>query len=297
MASFKYDPFMRGISLSFKCSECGKSQKTYFYTIPTPFYDNPENSDAYNHHKYECLNCQKVYDITLHSNMQSGDGEICGLVDENLIEAQEESFDEWAYYKNLFDQVKEEIKEDRKYIDLFNESMASVEGVIETVNGLFEKDKKVMYPMLYVNLIASMEAYLADTFIKSVLENEEYKRKFIETFKDFRKQQIPLRAIYEKMDGIDEFISNTLRDVVYHNLGKVRKMYKDTLDVDLGNIEKLAKAISKRHDIVHRNCKDKEGNNVRINKEDVEELYKQVTEFVEKIDVQIHPEPMLEQEQ
>ena len=151
--------------------------------------------------------------------------------------------------------------------------------------------------MLYVNLIASMEAYLADTFIKSVLENEEYKRKFIETFKDFRKQQIPLRAIYEKMDGIDEFISNTLRDVVYHNLGKVRKMYKDTLDVDLGNIEKLAKAISKRHDIVHRNCKDKEGNNVRINKEDVEELYKQVTEFVEKIDVQIHPEPMLEQEQ
>jgi hypothetical protein len=228
--------------------------------------------------------------------MQSGDGEICGLVDENLIEAQEESFDEWAYYKNLFDQVKEEIKEDRKYIDLFNESMASVEGVIETVNGLFEKDKKVMYPMLYVNLIASMEAYLADTFIKSVLENEEYKRKFIETFKDFRKQQIPLRAIYEKMDGIDEFISNTLRDVVYHNLGKVRKMYKDTLDVDLGNIEKLAKAISKRHDIVHRNCKDKEGNDVIINKEDVEELYKQVTEFVEKIDVQIHPDPILEQE-
>ena len=37
-------------------------------------------------------------------------------------------------------------------------------------------------------------------------------------------------------------------------------MYRDTLGVDFPpGIAELLKAVSKRHDIVHRNCKDKSG--------------------------------------
>lgn len=294
MAIFRFNPYASSVTISFRCPACNHSQRTEFFNIPSMNFgvnNNFGNNVIYYH---ECPQCHETYTIALYSSDHFG--EVFELDDKDLYDVRE-SWGEDEYYKTLFDQVKEEIEEDRKYIDLFNESMANVARVIETVNGLSEKDKKVMHPMLYVNLIASMEAYLADTFIRSVLENEEYKRKFVKTFKDFERQQIPLRAIYEKMDGMEKFISDALRDVVYHNLGKVRKMYKDTLDVDLGNIGELMKAISKRHDIVHRNCKDKEGNNVRVNKEDVEELYKQVTEFVKKIDIQIHSEPMLEQEQ
>ncbi len=292
MASFEFNPVADGVSLSFKCS-CGKAQRTDFIRVPFPDLgaEKDSDSDSYNEDEHECTCCHKVYDIVLHTSTSGGDGEIFDLDDEELLGVWEDCGEEEAYYDNLFDEIKDEIKEDRKYITLFHERMESVEGLITAVEVLSEKDKSILYPMLYVNIIASMEAYLADTFIRSVLESEENKRKFVETFKDFEKEQISFQRIYEKMDGMDKFISKTLRDVIYHNLWKVKGMYKDALDIDLGEIGELSKAVNIRHDIVHRNCVDKEGNDVIITKTNVKELFERVKKFVNAIDVQVHPKP------
>ena len=291
MVSFDYDPVKSCIALCFECSECGSQQKTKNFRIPSPNYDDVDNSDTYNDYEHLCSCCQKIYTITLHSSIYGGIGEIRDLDDANLVGIYEEGYDERAYYRSLFDEIKDEIKDDRKYIDLFHERMASVEGLIVTVDKLSENDQNILFPMLYVNMIASVEAYLADTFIRSVLESEENKRKFVETFKDFENVKISFKGIYEKMDGIDMFIFRTLRDIIYHNLGKVKGMYRDALGIDLGDIKELMEAVNKRHDIVHRNCKDKEGNDVIIKKTDVEELFERVKNFVNAIDAQVHHEP------
>lgn len=274
------------------CSKCGNPQETIFTYIPRPDFEtgNDPYIDAYINDKHVCPCCHKEYIITYRLSAEGGKGEIEGLCDDVPVKVQEDCGEE-EYYFNLFDEIKDEIKEDRKYITLFHERMESVEGLITAVEVLSEKDKSILYPMLYVNIIASMEAYLADTFIRSVLESEENKRKFVETFKDFEKEQISFQRIYEKMDGMDKFIFKTLRDVIYHNLWKVKGMYKDALDIDLGEIGELSKAVNIRHDIVHRNCVDKEGNGLIITKTDVEELFERVKNFVNAIDAQVHPEP------
>lgn len=222
MASFEFNPAADGVRLSFKCS-CGEVQRTDFISIPSPDFgaEKDSDSDVYNDDQHECSHCHKVYEITIRSSVSGGDGEIHELDDVDILRVWEDWKEEESYYDNLFD----EIKEDRKYITLFHERMESVEGLITAVEVLSEKDKRILYPMLYVNIIASMEAYLADTFIRSVLESEENKRKFVETFKDFEKEQISFQRIYEKMDGMDKFISQTLRDVIYHNLWKVKGIY------------------------------------------------------------------------
>lgn len=294
MASLELGNLIGNVNLFFRCVQCGNKQKTNAITIPIPDYnaDDVSASERCTSDQHECPICHKVYEINLSANMNYGFVDIIDLPEGAKIGLEEcLSEEEEAYYDNLFDEIKDEIKEDRKYIDLFHKRMASVQGLIVTVDKLSEKDQNILFPMLYVNMIASMEAYLADTFIRSVLESEENKRKFVETFKDFEKEQISLQRIYEKMDGMDKFISKTLRDVIYHNLGKVKGMYKDALGVDLGDIKELMKAVNKRHDIVHRNCKDKEGNDVIITKTDVEELFELVKNFVDAIDVQVHPEP------
>jgi hypothetical protein len=58
-------------------------------------------------------------------------------------------------------------------------------------------------------------------------------------------------------------------------------IYYDTLEIAFPkNMDLLYKAVSIRHDIVHRNGKDINGKFQNISKDDVEELVTQVKEFV-----------------
>jgi hypothetical protein len=69
-------------------------------------------------------------------------------------------------------------------------------------------------------------------------------------------------------------------------LAKAKSMYKDTLDGDFG-ISEVSKAIPIRHDIVHRNGKQKDGALAIIGKEDIEELLQNVEKMVNEIDGQV----------
>ena len=78
---------------------------------------------------------------------------------------------------------------------------------------------------------------------------------------------------------------------MYHNLGKLKGIYLDVLNVDLGDIKQLSSAVNIRHDIVHRNGKDKDGNERHINKCEVIEVADMVNEFIYSVDSSL---PMLE---
>ena len=64
---------------------------------------------------------------------------------------------------------------------------------------------------------------------------------------------------------------------MYHNLGKIKPIYKDVLDIDLGDIRDIMKTVQIRHDIVHRSGKGKDGNLLNIKKEDVSALVEKVS--------------------
>ena len=88
-----------------------------------------------------------------------------------------------------------------------------------------------------------MEAFLSSTLIKEVLSSDKNKRRFVEGYLPYQEEKIPYSDIYKKMDTVDEVIQDTLRDLMYHNLGKIKPIYKDVLDIDLGDIKKIMKAV------------------------------------------------------
>ena len=88
---------------------------------------------------------------------------------------------------------------------------------------------------------------------------------------------------------MDSLIISTLSDLVYHNLHKIKSIYKDTIGVDIGNIEEISKAIQIRHDIVHRNGKDKEGHERIIQKDEVLDLSDRVSAFIDSIEHKTNP--------
>ncbi len=75
-----------------------------------------------------------------------------------------------------------------------------------------------------------------------------------------------------------------MREIIYHKLDVVKNLYKSTFNIDLGDIGTLMKAIQKRHDIVHRNGHDKNGNVVEITKGDVQQLILDVSNFINHIE-------------
>ena len=109
--------------------------------------------------------------------------------------------------------------------------------------------------------------------------------------KDFSKLVIGLSSLYDTIDGIDGIITKTLRDIIYHNLPKVKGIYKDVLDIDLGEIGVLCKCVNTRHDIVHRNGKTKSGDIISIERKDIEELAKAVSDMIENVESQIFASP------
>lgn len=274
MASFDFNPIADYVILKFKCPQCGTENETEKLAVPTPDLTAETHSESCNsdYDEHECPECGTVFDIILSNGIGGGDGEINGLDDEYSPEVIE-GFSE------------EEVYEDFKSMYFSNHVRDTVE-VLDQIDSLDEPYRKLLYRTLFANIISSMEAYLSDRLIQKVLSDAKYKRQFTEKFKDFQNEKIPLTNLFSMMDKIDSHIRKSLREIIYHNLDRVKPIYKSVLNIDLGDIGILMKDVTVRHDIVHRNGKDKDGNMREITKEDVLNLAQRVSDFIGNIEGQ-----------
>lgn len=272
MATFEFNPIADFIVLKFVCPFCGEENETDALYVPTPDFSAETHHDSVNSEDYEhqCHKCDHLFEITVYNGFYGGDGEISDI-DEGV--SVEEDFPEEDYeeeYKSAY----------------FDEHVRETIDVLDKIEVLDEVSKKLLYRTLYANVISSMEAYLSDRLIQKVLSSEETKRRFVESFKIYEETKFSLSEIFKKMEELDVRIKKTLRDIIYHNLPVIKNIYRSTLDIDLGDISNLMKCISIRHDIVHRNGKDKDGNLRIINKDDVLNIATSVSEFILNIENQ-----------
>ncbi|MEY8213029.1 MAG: hypothetical protein RPR97_00960, partial [Colwellia sp.] len=108
--------------------------------------------------------------------------------------------------------------------------------------------------------------------IHRVTNSEELIRKLVETDPKFSKMKFTLKEIYEKQESLKLTVATYLKDLIFHDLQKVKPMFKDVLDCDFGDISWLFSAVNIRHHCVHRAGLDKDGNRVNISVESIKEL-------------------------
>ena len=244
--------------------------------VPSPNFAAENNSDSMNYEEYqvECESCGRSFDVTIYNAMYGGEVEVEDVDGVDIIE--EYADPEGDYENYVFDLTPEKIT------DMLNE--------IETLSSI---TKEYLYRQLYAGTITSMEAFLSSTLLKVVLSTNEKKRKFVERYLPYHTKQISFSSIFEQMDKIDTTLHETIRGLMYHNLGKIKPIYKEVLDIDLGDIKDIMKAVQIRHDIVHRSGIDKDGNLHSIQKEDVIELVEKVSSLISKVDVAINLNPLI----
>ena len=143
--------------------------------------------------------------------------------------------------------------------------------------GILKHSAPIITRMVFVQLIGALEAYLGDALIKSVMEDSHAFERLISQDMDLAVNKFTLSDIAKNSNIVSDTVRQHLQDVVYHNLAKVAKIYKIALRVDIWPSkdvkQELFVAIQRRHDCVHRDGRNKNG----------EELVEVTAEYVRKI--------------
>ncbi len=254
------NPTSEYITIRFTCPKCGSKVESDVLEVPSPNFTAEKDSESVNYEGYEvvCGKCGHRFDVAIYNAMYGGEVKVDGV--------------------EVFDVEEEYAIEEEDYDDyVFDVTPENLSVVLNEVETLSAPTREYLYRQLYAGAITSMEAFLSATLIKEVLSSNENKRKFVETYSPYRKELISFSNVYEQMDKIDSTIQNSLRSLMYHNLSMIKPIYKEVLDIDLGDIGDLIESVQIRHDIIHRSGRDKEGILHKINKEDVIELVQNVS--------------------
>lgn len=151
-----------------------------------------------------------------------------------------------------------------------------------------EELQLTMYSMLYAQVVTSIEAYLSSSFISTVLPSKDLMLKTIATDKSLADRKFDLKDAFTIQEKVESIVAEHLQNVIFHNIEKVKPMYRDVLDIEIGSsLRWLFKAVTIRHDCVHRCGKTKEGITNQITKGDVEQLIRNAVKFVAHIEAEL----------
>lgn len=133
--------------------------------------------------------------------------------------------------------------------------------------------------LLFANAITVLETFLSDAFINRVLASDDLLQRYIDSDPTFRNRKISYSDVLREASEVAATAKAELLDIVWHNVGKVKALYKSVLGIDLGDMTTLASAIQIRHDIVHRNGRTKDGAVVEVTAGILSDLIDEVERF------------------
>ncbi|WP_416048999.1 hypothetical protein [Cupriavidus basilensis] len=164
----------------------------------------------------------------------------------------------------------------------FVEGVEQIEALL--AGGYGEAVEEMYLRMLYAGVVTLLETYLGGTFISAVKNDRNALQRFVESSPDFKKETFRLAEIFSVMETIEARVLRHLADLIWHNLSKVQQMYKACFDIAFPDCARVYAAILTRHDIVHRNGKDKDGLPVDMSREKLETLIRDVRSLVGSIE-------------
>lgn len=160
---------------------------------------------------------------------------------------------------------------------------------LKLLNNLAIEDEmalKTLQRQIYVGAVTCLETFLSDALVNTVLSSQEFLESFISNY-DFGDRTVKINQLFDTVKNAEDIAKSAMLEVIYHNIPKVSRIYEVVLGIEFPKYSTIAKAVSTRHDLVHRNGKTKEGFNVEISKEIVDNLITEVESFVKEINERI----------
>jgi len=186
-----------------------------------------------------------------------------------------------------FDYEYDAIEASGGLADNFNKEITNLRE-LNAVDLQNESLNAILKRQIYIAVIGSMETFLSETFVRATLTEPSYLERFVKNHPEFGNRKFALKDVFEAFQSIKEISKTIMLDTIYHNLRNVREMYKSTLEIEFPDIKVALKCVNVRHDLVHRNGKTKDGEEIPINSEVVEETIKVIDDLIQVIAVNVH---------
>ena len=170
-------------------------------------------------------------------------------------------------------------------IEIFDENLEASEEILSLAFGI--SSTKNLLVMLHAHVVTSVEGYLSSTFIEKALSADPFMRRLVESDPEFAKRKFTIQEIFTKRDSLKDDLSQYLKDIIFHDIARVKEMYFSVLDIDFGEIGWLFKAVQLRHHCVHRAGYDKEGNEVHLTHVSITELIERCSTLVHEVESKV----------
>ncbi|MGJ5208125.1 hypothetical protein [Bradyrhizobium sp. HKCCYLR20261] len=146
--------------------------------------------------------------------------------------------------------------------------------------------------LVFSHQITALETYLGDTLLNEVFSDSDALQRLVDESDDLKKEKFTLSEISKDLTLVQGKVRSHLRGILYHNLAKVDVLYRIALGLRLldraADKEFLFRLVSLRHDCVHRNGNDKDGNEQQIfTRTFVRQAADAVRDFVENVDAAV----------
>jgi len=164
---------------------------------------------------------------------------------------------------------------------VFNEHIDDIRRLSAVHNNNLLLQQKYM-GMLFANVVTTFEIFISDTLIQTIHKNEEYRNNFLNS--------VNIKLSIKKLWTVEykrywfEIIEK-IYSITFSNSKKLNKNFCEVLDINLSkiNIQELEKASETRNDIMHRNGKNKKGEDIQTDESTLEWCINTVVDIVKEI--------------
>jgi len=119
--------------------------------------------------------------------------------------------------------------------------------------------------MVLAHAVTVLEVYLEDITKSLIASNDAHLKNTIKNVKPFCDTPFKLREISIEKDGIKKFVIGKLSENLYHDIPKTIKILSGITGKKIElSIKEACRIAVIRHDIVHRNGKNKDGDHIEI---------------------------------
>ena len=187
------------------------------------------------------------------------------------------------YDHDLFDAVSQNFKAE----ETLDSALKAVESLL--LIKISDNLGHTLRRLLFANAITALETFLSDTFVNRVFAHEALLQSYIDHEPKFSEYKIPYKEVLRESKRVEAKAKKELLDVVWHNVAKFKPMYKQVLHVDLGDVSSLGKAIQTRHDIVHRNGRQKDGTVIVVDDTAIKNLVNEIRKLSAHVQLTLSP--------